>query len=98
MAQFHVYRLPGGALVLDLQTDFIDLGTRVAAPLIPVDQSPPSLPRLKPVLQIAGEDYMLHTAELAAIPARFCAGPPVADLSGQDYTIRTALDMVFSGF
>ncbi len=36
MAQFHVYRVPGDRLVLDLQTDLIETGTRVVAPLIPL--------------------------------------------------------------
>ena len=30
MAQFQVYRVPGGRLVLDLQTDLIETGTRVS--------------------------------------------------------------------
>ena len=47
MAQFHVYRVPGGRLVLDLQTDLIETGTRVVAPLLPA-ASPASRPAVGP--------------------------------------------------
>jgi len=98
MAQFQVYRLAGSRLVLDFQTDLIDTGTRVVAALFPVSDSPKPIGRLEPVFEIDGEAYVLHTAELAAIPSTLIKAPPVADLSDQDYKIRSALDMVFSGF
>jgi len=80
------------------KTDLIDTGTRVVAPLFPVSDGPKPIGRLEPVFEIDGEPYVLHTAELAAIPSTLIKAPPVADLSGQDYEIRSALDMVFSGF
>ena len=98
MAQFHVYRVPGDRLVLDLQTDLIETGTRVVAPLIPTASGPKAIGRLEPVFDIDGNAYVLHTAEMAAIPAAVLKGEPVADLSASDYAIRGALDMVFSGF
>ena len=98
MAQFHVYRVPGDRLVLDLQTDLIETGTRVVAPLLKVSSGPKSIERLEPILNIAGIPYALHTAEMAAVPSAVLKGEPVADLSASDYAIRGALDMVFSGF
>ena len=98
MAQFHVYRVPGDRLVLDLQTDLIKTGTRVVAPLIPTASGPKAIGRLEPVFDIDGTAYVLHTAEMAAIPSSVLKGEPVADLSASDYAIRGALDMVFSGF
>ena len=98
MAQFQVYRLAGGRLVLDLQTDMIDTGSRVVAPLIVVSTGPKVIGRLEPVFEVNGEDHALHTAEMAAIPSGLLRGQPIADLSGSDYEIRGALDMVFSGF
>jgi toxin CcdB len=98
MAQFQVYRLAGGRLVLDLQTDLIDTGSRVVAPLIVVSTGPKVIGRLEPVFEVNGEDHALHTAEMAAIPSGLLRGQPIADLSGSDYEIREALDMVFSGF
>jgi toxin CcdB len=90
MAQFHVYRIPGDRFVLDLQTDLIETGTRVVAPK--------PIKRLEPVFDIDGAAYVLHTAEMAAVPSALLKGEPVVDLSASDYEIRGALDMVFSGF
>ncbi|WP_281990718.1 CcdB family protein [Sulfitobacter geojensis] len=98
MAQFQVYRLGSERLVLDLQTDLIDTGSRVVAPLISVSTGPSVIGRLEPVFDIQGEDHALHTAEMAAVPTALLRGQPIADLSGYDYEIRSALDMVFSGF
>ena len=98
MAQFHVDRLTGGWFVLDLQTDLIETGTRVVAPLIPVASGPTAIGRLEPVFDIEGTAHVLHTAEMAAIPSALLKGGAIADLSASDYEIRAALDMVFSGF
>ena len=98
MAQFQVYRLAGGRLVLDLQTDLIDIGSRVVAPLIMVSTGPRVIGRLEPVFEVNGEDHALHTVEMAAIPSALLKGQPIADLSGPDYEIRGAFDMVLSGF
>ena len=96
--QFHVYRLPNGRLVLDLQADFIDTGTRVVAPLYPITDGPAQMDRLEPILEVEDEDHVLHIAEMAAIPSRLLAVSSVANLTARDYEIRRALDMVFSGF
>ena len=98
MAQFYVYRVPGDRLVLDLQTDLIETGTRVVAPLVPVSSGPKPIGRLEPIFKVEGLPYVLHTAEMAAIPSAVLKGEPIADLSASDYEIRGALDMVFSGF
>ena len=98
MAQFHVYRVPGGRLVLDLQTNLIETGTRVVAPLLLAASGPKAIGRLEPVFEVEGSAYVLHTAEMAAIRSGLLKGQPVADLSSFDYEIRGALDMVFSGF
>ncbi len=81
-----------------MQTNHIDTGTRVVAPLVPVSDDLRSLTVLEPVFEIAGQPLALHTAEMAAIPAGLVASEPVADLTGDDYILRRALDMVFSGF
>ncbi|KGK99853.1 CcdB family protein [Thalassobacter sp. 16PALIMAR09] len=98
MAQFHVYRVAGDRLVLDLQTDLIETGTRVVAPLLPVASGPRPIGRLEPIFKIEDASFVLHTAEMAAIPSALLKGAPVANLSASDYEIRGALDMVFSGF
>lgn len=98
MAQFQVYRLQGGRLALDLQTDLIDTGSRVVAPLVPASSGPKAIGRLEPTFMIEETAYVLHIAEMAAVPSSLLKGVPVADLSCADYEIRGALDMVFSGF
>lgn len=98
MAQFQVYRVAGDRLVLDLQTDLIETGTRLVAPLLPVAAGPKPIGRLEPIFKIEGVPYVLHTAEMAAIPSAVLKGELVADLSASDYEIRGAIDMVFSGF
>ncbi|MEP4199275.1 MAG: CcdB family protein [Aliishimia sp.] len=98
MAQFHAYRLSDGMLVLDLQTDLIDTGTRVVAPLLPAQENLRAITRLEPVFNVGGEQLVLHTAELAAVPSHVLPDTAIADLSDSDYAIRGALDMVFSGF
>ncbi len=98
MAQFHAYRLPGGPLVLDLQSDLVTTLVRVVAPLVPADSIRPNIAHLEPVFAIGDERLALHTGEMAAVPARLVGGEPVADLRGEDYAIRRALDMLFSGF
>ncbi|TCP61432.1 toxin CcdB [Rhodovulum bhavnagarense] len=98
MAQFQVFRIAGGRLVLDFQTDLIETGTRVVAPLVPSETGPTAIGRLEPAFRIDGSAYVLHTAEMAAIPSALLQGEPIADLSEFDREIRGALDMVFSGF
>jgi len=83
---------------LDLQADLIATPTRVVAPLIALSDGPRPISRLEPILSLDGKAFVLHTAEMAAIPKRFVSGEEVADFSGSDYEIRLALDMVFSGF
>ncbi len=96
--QFHVYRISGGRLVVDLQSDVPALPTRVIAPLIPLETGPKPLTILEPVFELEGRPHALHTAELVAAPAALLRGTPVADLTAHDYEIRRALDMLFSGF
>ncbi len=98
MAQFRVYRLSPDLLVLDLQSDLIDTGTRVVAPLLRETAGLRPITRLEPVFTLEGDRYALHTGELAAVRSHLLKGAPVADLGHEDYAIRGALDMLFSGF
>jgi toxin CcdB len=98
MAHFQVCRIAGNRLVLDLQTDLIETGTRVVTPLFPAKTGPKPIGRLEPVFEIEGAAHVLHTVEMAAIPSALLKAPPVADLSRFDDENRGARDMVFSGF
>lgn len=85
-------------LIVDLQSNLTEIGSRVVAPLRPVERHIRNFTRLEPIFQIEGRPHALHVGELAAIPARLVEGDPVANLSERDYEIRGALDMLFSGF
>ena len=41
---------------------------------------------------------VLLVSEMVTVPAKELAGPPVARFVEEDYVIRRALDMLFSGF
>ena len=97
MAQFHVYRLGPGRLVIDLQTDHIETGSRVVAPVIPVGTGPQPLGRLEPVVTVDGVSRVIRTADMAAVPSRLLLAA-VADLSGEAGRIKLAMDLVFYGF
>lgn len=75
MAQFDVYRNHrAGAedvpYLLDIQSDFIDSGSRVVVPLIPLGRHGPCITRLNPLFAIGGNDVVMATPDLAAIDER----------------------------
>tara|TARA_R110000765_G_scaffold79015_1_gene155547 strand:- start:5097 stop:5390 length:294 start_codon:yes stop_codon:yes gene_type:complete len=68
MGQFDVFRLDSGQLVVDMQTDLIGLNaTRIVAPLRSADMHA-VLAGLTPVIEFAGEDWVVRIQELGAIP------------------------------
>ena len=68
MGQFDVFRLTGGQLVVDVQTDLIGLdATRIVVPLRRAD-SYAVLAELTPVVEFAGEDWIVRIPELYAVP------------------------------
>lgn len=96
--QFRVYRIAGDRLVLDLQSGIPSLPTRVVAPFVPESPDLKAISILEPAFEVEGRRYVLHSGELAAVPASILATAPVADLSDREDEIRRALDMLFSGF
>lgn len=96
MAQNKVYRLPNGRLVLDLQSDLVTTPTRLVAPLIPLAESGPPLPNLEPIFLFDATEYLMDTSLMAAVPDTTLARP-VGDFSEHDYTIRRAVDFLFTG-
>lgn len=98
MARFSVHDLPGGGRVVNLQSDFLDwLDTRVVAPLVPLDQSPPPAEYLNPVFSLDDGQFVLIMQSMAAVPTS-ALGSVVADLSAAQDEITRALDMVFQGY
>ncbi len=98
MARFSVHDLRGGGRVVNLQSDFLDWAdTRVVAPLVPLDQSPPPAKHLNPVIALNDGRFVLIVQSMAAVRAS-ALGPTVGDLSNHHDEITRAVDMVFQGF
>ena len=97
MAQFDVYRLPDGVLVVDLQTDLIGLdATRLAAPLRE-EGAYARFPGVTPIVEVEDRRWIVRLQELAAVPS--------ADLRVRVTSLRHArdelergLDILIDGF
>lgn len=97
LAQFDVYRLPDGLLVVDLQTDLIGLdATRVVAPLRE-EGAYANLPGLTPCVEIDGRRWLARLPELAAVPGtelRVREG----SLARYRDELKRGLDILIDGF
>lgn len=96
MAQFDLFRLKGGQLVVDLQTDLIGIeASRVVAPLREAGRYA-AFPDLTPSVELDGTAWIIRVQELAAIPGaelRECVG----SLAHQRDTLKRALDILING-
>jgi toxin CcdB len=98
MPRFSVHDLPGGVRVVNLQSDILDgLGTRLVAPLVPQDASPPAAEILNPVFQMEDGPFVLLPQAMAAVPAAEL-GDATGNLSAHRDEIVRAVDMVLQGF
>jgi toxin CcdB len=100
MARFDVFRIDRtDVLVVDIQADILSgLDTRVVVPLVPADTvQREAMPRLKPLLSVAGVDYRLITTDLAAVPTSELVAC-IANLEDQRGTIIDAIDFLMQGF
>ncbi|AJY52083.1 CcdB family protein [Halomonas sp. KO116] len=99
MARFDIFENKGGdGYLLDVQTDLLSgLNTRVVVPLLPKSSAPSPAQRLNPVFNIQGQEVVMATQYMAAVPEGelcFIAG----SLAEQQDEISAALDMLFLGF
>jgi toxin CcdB len=97
MAQFDLYRLTGGQLVVDLQTDLIGIdASRIVAPLREADRYV-ALPGLTPAVELDGETWIVRVQELAAF-----AGAELQDRIGSMAehrdVLKRAMDILIDGF
>ena len=97
MAQFDVYRLPDGMLVVDLQTDLIGIdASRIVAPLRKVG-TVIAFPGLTPEVQLDGQTWIVRIPELAAVPGVELHNQ-VGSLQGARDILKRALDILIDGF
>ena len=105
MARFDIYSNPGKnresiPYLLDVQSDLLDgLDSRMVVPLRSLAHFPKvKLPtRLTPVLTIEGQDFLLETPKMGAVPKRILK-TPVTSLADEQAQITAALDFLFQGY
>lgn len=96
MAQFDLYRMGAGQLVVDLQTDLIGIdASRVVAPLREAGGYA-AFPGLTPSVQVEGEAWIVRVQELAAVPGVELRDP-IGSLSAHRDVLKRALDILIDG-
>ena len=106
MARFDVYPNPGDyrkttPYLLDVQSDLLaDLDTRVVLPLRRLKNFPDVAlsDRLTPRLKLDGEEFLLETPKMAAVPKRILRSPATTLSQSQQDKITVALDFLFHGY
>ncbi|MCZ8334625.1 MAG: CcdB family protein [Rhodobacteraceae bacterium] len=97
MAQFDVFRLRSGTLVVDLQTDLIGMeASRMVAPLREAGRYA-AFPGLTPMVEIEGTVWIVRVQEMAALPGVELRDF-VTSLGAQRDALKRAVDILFDGF
>jgi toxin CcdB len=100
MAKFDIYSSPSSSAtyLLDLQDEIIDvLSTRVVAPLVATEDVSQRMKILNPAIRVEGDEYILMTHLLAAIPSSALKKKIGSAVSQRDEIIAS-LDFLFTGF
>ncbi|UWR13400.1 CcdB family protein [Sulfitobacter mediterraneus] len=96
MAQFDIFRLTGGQLVVDLQTDLIGIdASRIVAPLRDAGQYT-AFPGLTPAVEVDGSTRIVRVQELAAVPGTELR-ETVGSLAEHRDALKRALDILIDG-
>lgn len=95
MPQFDVYRLRGGGLVLDCQSDLLDaLPTRFVVPLR--EKHPADLKQLTPAFEVEGKRLIMLTPLARGIDRREIEST-ITTLASEQDQIKRALDVLVTG-
>jgi toxin CcdB len=96
MAQFDLFRLKGGQLVVDLQTDLIGIeASRIVAPLREAGRYT-AFPGLTPTVEVDGAMWIVRIQELAAVPGAELRDA-VGSLAEHRDALKRALDILIDG-
>lgn len=96
MAQFDLYRLNGGQLVVDLQTDLIGIdASRIVAPLRDAGRYA-AFPGLTPMVEAEGTAWIVRVQELAAVSAPEL-NQRIGTLIQHRDALKRALDILIDG-
>ena len=97
MAQFDLYRLKGGQIVVDLQTDLIGIdASRIVAPLREAGRYV-SFPGLTPAVELEGETWIVRVQELAAISGSELR-ERIGSMAEHRDVLKRAMDILIDGF
>jgi len=97
MAQYDVYRLKGGLLVCDIQSDILyHLETATIIPLLGFEGTN-CIRKLNPIININDKDYVLKTEQITAIP-KLNLSHKITNISEYHYDMTNAVDFLFHGF
>ena len=102
MARFDVYQYNNSSvpLVIEVQADLLaDLNTCVVVPLVPEKAAMnEALPKLKPIIEFNGENYILITTDIGTV-TRSSLGEVVINIEDKHrQEVTDALDFLFQGF
>ena len=96
MAQFDLYRLNGGQLVVDLQTDLIGIdASRIVAPLRDAGRYT-AFPGFTPTVEVDGSTWIVRVQELAAVSGAELH-EPAGSLAEYRDALKRALDILIDG-
>ncbi|MDP5335459.1 MAG: CcdB family protein [Paracoccaceae bacterium] len=96
MAQFDLFRLKSGQLVVDLQTDLIGIeASRIVAPLREAGRYA-AFPGLTPIVDVEGASWIVRVQELAAVPGADLRDK-VGSLTDHRDALKRALDILIDG-
>lgn len=96
-AQFDLYRLVGGSLVVILQSDLLDqLRTRVVAPLLPAEAVKNAISALNPQVEYGGGKWLVLPQLMATLTVAEL-GERVGSLATNRDEITRAVDALLSG-
>jgi toxin CcdB len=97
MAQFDLYRLASGQLVIDCQAEELSsLPTRIVVPLLDPAMVPRPVKSLHPIFVINRIERVMATHLLSAIPEREL-GEALQSFERYRYDIVNALDFLITG-
>lgn len=82
--------------LLDVQSDLLDIGTRMVVPLVAAARFPDHLRRLNPSFTVEDQCVIASTADLAAVISSDLS-EPVTSLSTAQHDIRAALEFLLTG-
>ncbi|MES2300076.1 MAG: CcdB family protein [Pseudomonadota bacterium] len=105
MSRFDIFANPGKnrrniPYLVDVQSNVISgLATRIAVPLRPLSAFPPLKlpPELFPIIAVNGEDHVMDTPQLGAIPLSELK-IKIESARAHQFEIQRALDRLFGAY